>query len=229
MFQKRKEAKALAAREAAREEGLRTYALSLIADDGTLPQSADHQLAVYMREHDITSGLPQDVSNTMRIAMAASGTFAQSPTTLLLKQGEWALEETPAGLLKEVTQREFRGGSRGVSVPLGHGVRYRAGAVRGHMVTIGTEWQIADTGALTVTDQRVVYHGGRKTLEFLFSKLATLEMYADAIDLGVTNRQTTSSFRVAYPDVVAAIIRGAVALQREGREPDILLPPGSEP
>lgn len=220
MFQKRKEAKALAV---ATDE-LRAYANSLIADDGTLPDDADHRLAVYMREHGIPpDGLPQDVRNTMRLGMAASGTFVQVPTTLLLKQGEVALEETPADLLKEVTKREFRGGTRGISVPLGHGVRGRVGGVRGHMVTLGTEWTVADTGALTVTDQRIVYHGGRKTLEFLFSKLATLELYSDAIDLGVTNRQTTSSFRVTYPDVVAGIIHAAVALQREGREPDILL------
>jgi hypothetical protein len=51
------------------------------------------------------------------------------------------------------------------------------------MVTIGTHWATADTGALTVTDQRVVYHGGRKTLEFLFTKLATINVYTDAIDL----------------------------------------------
>jgi hypothetical protein len=95
-------------------------------------------------------------------------------------------------------------------VPLGHGIRYRTGAVRGHMVTIGTHWATADTGALTVTDQRIVYHGGRKTLEFLFTKLATVNVYTDAIDLGVTNRQTTSSFGVGDPELIAGIIHAAV-------------------
>jgi hypothetical protein len=225
MFEKRKAAKELVVKT----DELRAFVESLIEDDGTLPEGAEHRLAVYMREHCIApDGLPQDARDTMRLAMAASGEFAQIATTLLLKSGEVALEETPAGLLKEVTEREFQGGSRGFSVPLGHGVRYRAGAVRGHMVTIGTEWQVADTGLLTVTDQRVVYHGGRKTLEFLFAKLATLNAYSDAIDLGVTNRQTTSSFRVANPEVVSGIIRAAVALNRAGQEPMILLPPGTE-
>jgi hypothetical protein len=78
------------------------------------------------------------------------------------------------------------------------------------MVTIGTHWATADMGALTVTDRRVVYHGGRKTLEFPFAKLATLNVYSDAIDLGVTSRQSTSSFRTGDPELVAGIIHAAV-------------------
>lgn len=62
---------------------------------------------------------------------------------------------------------------------------------------------------LTVTDQRVVYHGGRKTLEFPFAKLATLNVYTDAIDLGVTSRQPTSSFRATDPELLAAMIHAA--------------------
>jgi hypothetical protein len=129
---------------------------------------------------------------------------------LLLKRGEVAYANESASLLKEVAQREFRGGSQGVSVPLGGGVRYRVGAMRGQMVTIGTQWQTADTRILTVTNQRVVYHGGRKTLEFAFAKLVALKAYSDAIDLGVTNRQSTSSFRVDDPEFVAGMILAAV-------------------
>jgi hypothetical protein len=140
----------------------------------------------------------------------------ETATTLLLKKDEAALLETPVHLLKEVTDREFQGGSRGISVPLGGGVRYRAGAVRGHMVAIGTHWAVADEGLLTVTDQRVVYHGGRKTLEFRFSKLATLNVYTDAIDLGVTSRQTTSSFATEHADLIAGTIHGALNHQDPG-------------
>ena len=68
----------------------------------------------------------------------------------------------------------------------------------------------ADSGALPVTDRRAVYHGGRKTLEFPFAKLATLNVYTDAIDLGVTSRQATSSFAVSDPELVAGMIHAAV-------------------
>lgn len=45
-------------------------------------------------------------------------------SSLIARQGEDVLLERPAALLKEVTEREFRGGSQGISIPLGKGVRY---------------------------------------------------------------------------------------------------------
>lgn len=218
MFGKRKAAKELALRDAA----VKQFVDTLINDDGTFTRESE--LDAYMQEHGIPmDGLPQEVRYELRLAYAAGGAFAKVETTLLLKDDETALVEEPAGLLKEVARREFRGGTRGISIPLGHGVRYRTGAVRGHVETIGTEWQVADTGTLTVTDQRIVYHGGRKTLEFQFSKLAALQAYSDAIDLGVTNRQATSSFRVMNPPVMVGLIRAAFELHRSGMEPTILI------
>jgi hypothetical protein len=64
-----------------------------------------------------------------------------------------------------------------------------------------------------VTDGRAVYHGGRKTLEFPFAKLATLKVYSDAIDLGVTTRQTTSSFGTSNGELIAGIIHAAISHQ----------------
>ncbi len=135
----------------------------------------------------------------------------------MLKPTEVAFVDERADLLKEVTLHQYKGGSRGVSVPLGHsGVRVRAGGFRGHMETVGTEWKTADTGALTVTNQRVVYHGGRKTLEFPFAKLATLNAFGDGLELGVTSRQSTSTFRGVDGAFVAAMIRALfVALGKQ--------------
>lgn len=153
-----------------------------------------------------------DVAKDVRLGLARGGVFLPSEaTTLILKKDETSLIDTPVNLLKEVTDREYVGGSRGVSIPLGGGVRYRAGAMRGHMVTVGIHWSVADEGTLTVTDRRAVYHGGRKTLEFPFAKLATLNVYSDAIDLGVTSRQTTSSFGTSNAELIAGIIQGAIA------------------
>jgi hypothetical protein len=68
------------------------------------------------------------------------GVPALGGTTLILHKDETSLLDTPVALLKEVRDREFRGGSQGVSIPIGGGMRYRVGAVRGHMVTIGSHW-----------------------------------------------------------------------------------------
>ena len=218
MFEKRRAAKHLAAERVQRDGDLERFVKTLVAPDGSISESDEARFLAYLGEQGYadadgsvaSTSLPPDVVRTYSLGLAAAGRFSEATTTLLLKKDEIAYDEWPAELLKEVTKREFQGGSRGVSVPLGHGIRYRTGAMRGHMVTIGTEWQTADAGMLTVTNQRVVYHGGRKTLEFAFTKLAALNTYTDAIDLGVTSRQNTSSFRLADPEFVAGMIRAAL-------------------
>ena len=153
--------------------------------------------------------LPVAVVHKMGLAMANRGVLVKAPSTLLLKADEIAYCEVPARLLKEVVDREFQGGSRGVSIPLGHGVRYRTGAFRGHMVAVGTHLETADTGLLTVTNKRVVYHGSRKNLEFAYPKLSALSTYTDAITLGVSNRQNASTISLSEPEFVAGMIRAA--------------------
>jgi hypothetical protein len=202
MFQKRRQR-----REAIAE--LRALAAGLPDADGVIGPDGFRQFFEFVANKNIDLDALPDIRREVRLGLAQGGYFLETDTSLLLKKDEAALLEAPVTLLKEVTDRQFRGGSQGVSIPLGHGVRYRAGAYRGHMVTIGTHWEAADTGQLTVTDSRVVYHGGRKTLEFPFSKLATLDVYKDAIDLGVTSRQSTSPFRTGDPELIAGIIRAA--------------------
>jgi hypothetical protein len=141
----------------------------------------------------------------------AGGQFIQAKTTLLLKQDETPVLDANVNLLKEVTDRRYQGSSQGLSIPLGHGVRYRVGAYRGRMVTIGHHWETADSGHLTVTNKRVVFSGARKTLEFPFAKLASLHAYSDAVAIGVTTRQTTSTFGTTEPELIAGIIHAAVA------------------
>ena len=182
--------------------------------DGVVSVDGFREFVDFVGARGIDLGSVPEIAKEVRVRLAQGGVFLPSEhTTLILKKDETSLLDTPVSLLKEVTDREYVGGSRGVSIPLGGGVRYRAGAMRGHMVTIGTHWAVADDGTLTVTDRRIVYHGGRKTLEFPFAKLATLNVYSDAIDLGVTTRQTTSSFSTSNADLIAGIIHGAISHQ----------------
>lgn len=203
-----------------RQDELRAFVDSLVDPAGIISEENQERILEYFKQHGFSHvgddavtelEIPADVSKAFTLGLANRGQFIACDTTLLLGHDEAARCETPADLLKEVTKREFQGASRGISVSLGHGIRYRTGAARGHMVTLGTEWQTADSGMLTITDQRVVFHGGRKTLEFPFAKLATLDTYSDAIDLGVTSRQTTSSFRLEDPHFVAGMIHAAFA------------------
>ena len=209
--------KAEKAEEARREVALRearSFFDGLLDADGALTPEGLGQLLLYAGEHsEVRSAILRDLWVPMLLALAQGGRFiAEEKTSLLLDEDESAaLYDCPAYLLKEVVDRELRGSSQGISVPLGHGVRYRVGSMRGHMVTIGSHWTDADEGALTLTGKRLVYHGERQTIEFPLAKLAALNVYGDAIAVGATNRRTTSHFRVGTPELVAGLIHGAVS------------------
>ena len=157
-----------------------------------------------------------EIRDPVLLGLALGGNFVAVETTLVLKSRESAVWEEQVELLKEVVDREYRGRSRGVSVPVGMGVRYRVGQSRGHLVTVGQHWETADTGMLTVTDQRVVYHGVRRTIEFPYKKLATLQAFIDAVSLGVTSRQTTSTFRTRAAELIAGLIHAAADSSERG-------------
>jgi hypothetical protein len=216
MFQKRKRARQLAEQNQREHDEARQHLIKLTAADGSLSPDGFVEFIEFATERDLHLDSMPDVLVDARLGLAHGGYFLETETKMPLHKEETALLETPVALLKEVKDRQYVGGSRGISVPLGGGMRYRAGAYRGHMETIATHWEQADAGLLTLTDQRAVYHGARKTLEFLYSKLATLNVYADAIDLGVTNRQTTSSFATELGELIAGVVQDAIAHQDSG-------------
>ncbi len=195
---------------------LRSMAASMPDANGVISLGGYQRFARVASNNNIALRDFPDIRDPVLLGLALGGHFVAGETTLMLKGGESGLWDEPVELLKEVTDREFRGRSSGVSIPIGMGVRYRVGQSRGHMVTVGTHWDTADTGVLTVTDQRVVYHGTRKTLEFPYKKLATLQAFTDAVGLGVTSRQTTSTFRMRRAELVAGLIQAAADWSARG-------------
>jgi hypothetical protein len=214
MFDKQRAQRAAATAQSQQRQAavqrLRQLAATLPDANGVVPLAGFQQFMQMVVDHQIALRDYPDIRDPILLGLAAGGNFLKRDTTTILKKGEAALWDEPAELLKEVTDREWRGGSRGVSMPIGMGMRYRVGQTRGHTVTLGTHWEAADSGVLTLTDQRVVYHGERKMIEFSFAKLASLNAYSDAVSLGVTNRQTTSTFRMGDGAFVAGMIRAAL-------------------
>jgi hypothetical protein len=129
---------------------------------------------------------------------------------VMTKKNEVVHLEMIAGLMKEVTLREFRGGSTGFSFRIAKGVRYRTGNFRGHSVVVGTELQVADSGPLAVTSSRIVFLGQRKTVEIPYSKLLGVEVFTDGVRFSASNRQNAPLFKVENGDVVAATVNTAV-------------------
>ncbi len=129
---------------------------------------------------------------------------------LITKRGETVHLETGAALLKEVMDREFRGGSQGVSIPIGLGVRYRTNAFRGRSVVVGSHLALADEGPIIVSSKRIVFMGARKTMDTAYSKLAGIDAFTDGIRIHASNRQTAPLFKVGIGgEVVAATIQAA--------------------
>jgi hypothetical protein len=137
--------------------------------------------------------------------------LAPEMVNIRLKPGEMAHASVSAALLKEVAVKEWRGRSQGVSFRVTKGVRYRVGASRGRLVTVGSQVVTDDVGPLYVTSTRCVFTGRRRALEFDYKKLLDVHLYTDGLGLAVSNRQATSTFRIsgASGEVIAAIINGA--------------------
>ena len=93
----------------------------------------------------------------------------------------------------------------------GRPVRYRVGASKGHFVQGTPSPTAIDTGTTYVTDQRVVFRGGKQTRECAFAKLVGYDHTDDGSTvLSVSNRQTPTvihygravadEFADRYPD-----------------------------
>jgi hypothetical protein len=197
-----------------RDRDFRAQVAQALADD-ILTEAEEAQLFAWAEAQGITQKDWQsrfrDLLDRMLIASVNDGRIPDmtSQAQIMLKPGEKVHHMDAASLMKEVTLREFRGGSRGVSIPIVKGVRYRTGSFRGKSVVVGTELQVADQGGLWITSLRAVFAGQRKTLDLPYAKLANLNVFTDGISFNMTNRQTVPLFRVPSGQVVAAIINAA--------------------
>ena len=159
---------------------------------------------------DLLAQRDADLYESLMIARINDGRLPNvDPGSALLKRGEVAHGLYTAALMKEVVRREYRGGSSGVSIPIGMGMRYRTSRTRGRSVVVGTDLVPADTGQLLITSQRALFLGSKKTLEFRFDRLVGIQQYTDGIRLNVSNRQTASLIRIpkqSHPSIAAALI-----------------------
>ena len=133
----------------------------------------------------------------------------ESNPLAVLRRDEVAHGAFAVTLMKEVAVRQWQGGSSGVSVPIGFGMRYRTSTSRGRSVVVGSQLIVASTGTLTVTSTRTLFTGSTKTLEFRHDKLVGMEEFTDGLRLNVSNRQTASLFIFtsgSVPSIAAAMI-----------------------
>jgi hypothetical protein len=129
---------------------------------------------------------------------------------LVLKPSETLYVDLPGGLVEDrVGQTQFVSGHQGISVPLfnlnGHAVRYNVGATRGHIVRPAPTPTLVDTGTVAITNQRIVFIGGKQTRECLYTKLVSIQHpNSNVAVIAVSNRQkpTVLHFATAVPDTL---------------------------
>jgi hypothetical protein len=139
------------------------------------------------------------------VAKANDGRLEVMPNaSLLTSAGEIVHLETPAAVMTEQVLREFKGGSRGVSVPIGHGVRVRTGGFRGHSVVVGTQTVASDTGTMTISSKRLVFAGNKSTIEIPLAKLIDVKAFTDGVQIHASNRKAAPLFRTTVSGIVVA-------------------------
>jgi hypothetical protein len=184
-------------------DALLQYATAALADDH-LTEDEEDALAAVAEAVGFTQADFQrtGVYTQLQVAKLNDGRLpVVGAPVLMAKRGEVVHLETPAALLKEVSVREWRAGSQGVSFRVAKGVRYRVGSTRGRLVTVGTQIQTADSGTLSVTNQRVVFLGNRKTIDMPYTKLLGMHLYSDAVSFSLSNRQDAPLIQVSGVDV----------------------------
>lgn len=169
--------------------------------------------------------------------------------TVFLKVSDASLIEDRRG------PGHYAGHSQGVSIPIAHvggrPIRYRVGVNKGHFVQ-GTPTPTAiDTGAVFITNKRVIFQGMKQTRECVFTKLVGYQSDDNegSTTFSVSNRQkpTTIHYGASVADtfdfrleLALAHFRGDVGalveqLQDqlteldEHRPPDHTVPPPSTP
>ena len=195
------------------EQAFLAYAGNALADDH-LTEDEENALATVAEAvgFDQDDFARHDIYTRLQVAKLNDGRLpiATAPS-LMAKRGEVVYLETSAALMKEVAVREWRGGSQGFSFRVVKGVRYRVGTTRGHLVTVGTQLQVADTGLLSVTSQRAAFLGSRKTVEMPYAKVIGMQVFSDGISFSLSNRQNAPLLKVTMnTDVLAALLNAAM-------------------
>ena len=155
-----------------------------------------------LRDYNYALSLWQEdratLTKLITVFTAAANGEDSVPNTLMQKTGEHTLW-TATGIFHETgrTPTQYAGGTAGVSIPIGGGVRFRVGAMRGQAIP-GIELQVdKDQGVVMLTTHRLIFTGPTNTHEWNFEKLLMLSTTDDESDyfISVSNRQKTSGVR----------------------------------
>ena len=112
---------------------------------------------------------------------SARAEFGRLPFNLMKSEALiWLFSDV--GYLRQVTRREFRGQSMGVSVRVAKGVYVRPGSFRGRAIE-STEMQRTDAGLLAITTKHIYFKGGDKSFRVRLERIVSFEPYSDGLGI----------------------------------------------
>ncbi len=130
---------------------------------------------------------------------SARAQFGRLPFNLM-KSEELLWVFRDVGYIQQVTRREFRGGSMGMSFRVTKGVYVRPGAFRGRSVA-SKSMEHTDSGMLGITTKHIYFTGAEKSFRVRLEKIVSFEPYQDG--LGImrdTARATPEAFTMGAAD-----------------------------
>lgn len=140
-----------------------------------------------------------------------AGTYTSVSCGILLHKGEIALVAIPAKLAEDRTSSQYVGGSTGVSVPVGYGVRFRVGSYRGHAIHQQNLVTI-DSGTLIVTNQRIVFNGVKQSVVIPVGKVLSTTLYKNGISLQSETRKKREVMLCENPQLANTFVLIATQL-----------------
>lgn len=152
-------------------------------------------------------GLQDRLYRARQLSLMELGQFTPiAAAAVILRQGERAFWQANATALEEkVLQRQYVGGSQGVSIRVMKGVTYRVGSTRGHTVEKTGIVEVG-RGTLTVTDQRFVFVSPQRTVELSYSKVVGLQGFRDGLSVNTSSQAKPLTFRMRSEDVEAVLL-----------------------
>ena len=162
----------------------------------TLASDRDRISGETKRREDLVASLGFDALAVEADLLAHGASSIQ--TNLVLKRNEMAVASAAATLCRFRTKTQYVGASQGVSIPLGHGFRYRVSGFKGHPVQTESLVDV-DAGSLVVTNQRLAFLGAKRDISVPLEKLLHVEPFADAIAIGREGKESRDVFRLQQP------------------------------
>jgi hypothetical protein len=158
-----------------------------------------------LREYTLESFEKGDVPNLTKLGI---------DVRVALKSNEHGVWVEKSELHEPRSVREFKGGSRGVSVRVAKGVSVRLGNFKGQSES-HEEMRHIDDGTLILTNKRIIFSSTHRSSNIDLRKILDLVVFTDGFRVYIENRKRPQFFAVSDPAFWHALLKGVIKSRGE--------------